>query len=578
MNKRCLILCLCLILLLTGCYIPSDEPRPSDKADPSDKNQTQQNVTDSPIATDIKPTIAVPTSAPVSEPILRSERAAGELPEIDLKVLYLTVKEGDTEETNHTWKEINTNTADRYKISGTLYEGTEEGITDDEGMICTVSYRGQASRNSPQKSYKIKLSDEKWMGQRVLNLNKHYYDYTHFLNKFAYDIIDEVPQMIGLKTQFVRLYVKDLSDGADPNAADYVDYGLFTHVEQLNDRALKRLNLDKECCLYKVNLFEFWEYDDVKLTTDPAYDEKKFNIRLENKRDTDNEKIIKLMDIVNNYQLPNQDVLDYYVEKDNIAYWMAFHILIDNVDTNCRNFYLYSPSDSEKWYIISWDNDGAFSGVKAEISNSSIVPWRYGIHNYWGTIFFRRLLRTKDFRDALVKAATDLKENYLTKEHVTDLFNLYEETVGYIYYGNTDKADRPNDRHYKMLSRIPDNIEENYNRLIDSLNHPTPFSIYGPSYNTETNEVSVKWSTSYDLDGGNISYVVEVTDDPSFNKVLYTTETDETSISFSHDWGPGYYIVRVTAKTSDGYTMCAFQSMSVNGYGTVYGSLNYIVE
>ena len=66
----------------------------------------------------------------------------------------------------------------RYKISGTLYEGTEEGITDDEGTQCTVSYRGQESSKAKQKSYKIKLTDEKWMSQKIINLNKHYFDYT----------------------------------------------------------------------------------------------------------------------------------------------------------------------------------------------------------------------------------------------------------------------------------------------------------------------------------------------------------------------------------------------------------------
>ncbi len=567
MNKRCLIICLCLILLLTGCYIPSEETTPSDET------QIQQNETDTPVVTDAKPTIAIPTDAPKSEPIYRSERSAGELPDIDLKVLYLTVKEGDTDETNHTWKEINTySEADyaqmgvsRYIISGTLYEGTEEGITDDEGTQCTVSYRGQESSKAKQKSYKIKLTDEKWMSQKIINLNKHYFDYTRFLNKFVYDIIDEVPQMIGLKTQFVRLYVKDLSGGADPDTADFVDYGLFTHVEQLNGRALKRLNLDKECCLYKVNAFEFWEYDDVKLTTDPAFDEKKFNIRLENKGNTDNEKLIKLMDLVNDRQIPDQTILDYYVDKENIAYWMAFQILIDNVDTNCRNFYLYSPSDSEKWYIISWDNDGAFSRVKAEMSNNNYTTWRYGVHDYWNTVLFNRLLRTKDFRDALVKAATDLKENYLTKEHVTDLLNLYEKTVGYVCYGDTDKAGFSPERHSKMLSRIPDNIEENYDRLIDSLNHPTPFHVGAPSYNADTNEIFVAWDRSYDFNGRSITYIIDVSNDPSFEKVLYTTETENANITFSYDWDPGKLFIRVTAKNSDGYTMGAFSSVTLEG-------------
>ncbi|MBR4780729.1 MAG: CotH kinase family protein [Lachnospiraceae bacterium] len=607
MNKRFLIIFICLILLLTGCYIPSDpseppvtpdtpvtsvtpEPPvtsdPSDVPNPSGEPQNQQNVTDSPVVTEAKPTIAVPTYAPKSEPIYNSERSAGEMPDVDLKVLYLTVKEGDTDETNHTWKEINTYSGqdyanmgvDRYKISGILYEGTEKGITDNEGMECTVSYRGQASSKAKQKSYKIKLTDETWMDQKVLNLNKHFPDHLRFLNKFAYDIIDEVPQMIGLKTQFVRLYVKDLSGGADPDTAAYVDYGLFTHVEQLNGRALKRLNLDKNCCLYKVNAFEFWEYDDVKPTTDPTYDETAFNNRLENKGNTDNEKLIKLMDLVNDKQISDQTILDYYVEKENIAYWMAFQILIDNVDTNCRNFYLYSPSDSEKWYIISWDNDGAFSRLKTEKSNTESAPWRYGVHNYWGTVLFNRLLHTKDFRDALVKAATDLKENYLTKEHVSNLLNLYEKTVGYVFNGSGDKADFPKERHDKMLSGIPDNIEENYDRLIDSLNHPTPFSIGGPSYNPDTNEVFVRWHSSYDFNDRGISYVIEVTDDPYFEKILYTTETENINITFSHEWGPGQFFVRVTAKNSDGYTMGAFTKQRLDGFGTVFGASMYTIE
>ncbi|MBO4524106.1 MAG: hypothetical protein J5723_05415, partial [Ruminococcus sp.] len=81
MNKRCLIICLCIILLLTGCYIPSEETTPSDET------QILQNETDTPVVTNAKPTIAIPTDAPKSEPIYRSERSAGELPDIDLKVL-----------------------------------------------------------------------------------------------------------------------------------------------------------------------------------------------------------------------------------------------------------------------------------------------------------------------------------------------------------------------------------------------------------------------------------------------------------------------------------------------------------
>lgn len=584
MRKRFLILILCLSLLLTGCIISPDQVQdtpPEENTDPSENIE----VTPEPTITS-RPLSELPPA--VSEPIYRSERSAGEVPEVDLKVLYLTVMTGDTEETNHTWTEINKYSAadyekmgvDRYKVAGILREGTENGvdISDEDGISCTVSFRGQASSKSKQKSYKIKLSGGTWMDQKVLNLNKHYPDSTRYLNKLAYDIIDEVPQMIGLKTQFVRLYVKDLSQDTDPKTAQYVDYGLFTHVEQLNGRAIKRLGLEDEYSLYKINGLEFWEYDDIKLMTDPEYDVTKFESRAENKGTTDNEKLLALMDAVNNGYVSDQELLDYYVEKENVAYWMAFQILFDNVDNHCRNFYLYSPASTQKWYLIAWDNDGGFARLRMDISNQEFVPWRYGVHNYWSNGLFRNLLRTKDFREALVKAATDLKENYMTKEHMRELLDLYEETVGYVILGDADGKNFHKDIHEKLLAGIPDAIQRNYDILIDSLNCPTPYFIGGPSYDPTTKEVYIGWNPSYDFEGRSIVYIVEISTDPSFENILYSTEVADTRITYTHEWGSGQFFVRISAKNSDGYIMRALTTVHADGFGDVYGSQTYTVE
>ena len=192
---------------------------------------------------------------------------------------------------------------------------------------------------------------------------------------------------------------------------------------------------------------------------------------------------------------------------------------------------------------------------------------------------FNRLLHTKDFRDALVKAATDLKENYLTKEHVSNLLNLYEKTVGYVFNGSGDKADFPKERHDKMLSGIPDNIEENYDRLIDSLKHPTPFSIGGPSYNPDTNEVFVRWHSSYDFNDRGISYVIEVTDDPYFEKTLYTTETENINITFSSHLivdvpytGGGRVQVRGVGQEADAQG-CLFSKLVIRNLGNLLAIL-----
>ena len=73
-----------------------------------------------------------------------------------------------------------------------------------------------------------------------------------FRNKMAYDLIKEINQMMGLRTQFVHLYVKDLTDSEN---GVFEDYGLYTQVEQLNKAALKAHGLDSTGQLYKVNFF-----------------------------------------------------------------------------------------------------------------------------------------------------------------------------------------------------------------------------------------------------------------------------------------------------------------------------------
>ena len=56
--------------------------------------------------------------------------------------------------------------------------------------------------------------------------------------------------MMGLRTQFVHLWVCDQTEKSNDT---FEDYGLFTQVEQLNKTALKAHGLDKSGHLYKVN-------------------------------------------------------------------------------------------------------------------------------------------------------------------------------------------------------------------------------------------------------------------------------------------------------------------------------------
>ena len=211
--------------------------------------------------------------------------------------MYLTVSKGNSSEnTDHTWEEINSYSVydyeemgvDRYQAAALLQIGNENGPT--EGMVgygenvpnATVQIRGQTSSRNAQKNYKIELKKNKgtWRGQRTINLNKHMTEGMRFRNKLAYDLLKGIPQLISLRTQFVHLYVKDTTDGSAD--AEFEDYGLYTQVEQLNKTGLKNHGLDSNGQLYKINSFEFYRYEDViKREDDADYNQKKFEKYLE---------------------------------------------------------------------------------------------------------------------------------------------------------------------------------------------------------------------------------------------------------------------------------------------------------
>lgn len=158
-----------------------------------------------------------------------------------VETMYLTVSRGNKSEgTDHSWSEINQYSVDdyaamrtnRYQVNGLLQVGDEQGPVSGElgygekAPNATVQVRGQSSSLNKQKNYKIELKSGKgkWRGQRTIALNKHMGEGLRFRNKMAYDLIRGIDQMMGLRTQFVHLYVKDETSGSN----SFDDYGLYT--------------------------------------------------------------------------------------------------------------------------------------------------------------------------------------------------------------------------------------------------------------------------------------------------------------------------------------------------------------
>ena len=511
----------------------------------------------------------------------------------DVVTMYLTVREGNASEgTDHTWAEVNDHSAyyydergiDRYKVAALLQVGDESGPLP--GMLgygetlpnATVQIRGQTSSRNAQKNYKIKLVDNSkgWRQQRTIALNKHQTESLRFRNKLCFDLLAKIPQTMSLRTQFVHLYVRDMT-GSDPDA--FQDYGLYTQVEQLNKTALRAHGLDKNGHLYKINFFEFLKYDAVRTVDDPKFDEKAFGEYLEIKGNSDHSKLLRMLDAVNDYSIPVEELMETYFDQENIAYWMAFMLLIGNSDTQSRNMYIYSPLNLERWYILPWDCDGSLLTLESElIAFTDFSDWEKGISNYWGNQLFRRLLMSQDFRDALDEAITDLLDHYLTGTEFHNAIQKYNETVLPYLQRLPDMKNLPLtlEKRQLVVDDLEDQVWKNYEHYQRTLKSPMPFFVGTPVQKGDT--LRIEWDTSYDMLNTEVKYHVILARDYNYTDVLF--EQDGLVLPYTEaklTLEPGQYFLHVDATNAEGYNMNCFDIYNTTD-GSVYGTFTFFVE
>lgn len=501
--------------------------------------------------------------------------------------MYLTVQSGNaSDNTNHTWTEINQNSAyyydelgiERYKVEGILKVGNENGPVigdfgyDDFTPNVTVTIRGQTSTRSAQKNYRIKIKDGKgsYKDQTVINLNKHVSEGLRFRNKLCYDLMEELPGMMSARTQFVHLYVKDNTAGG---SGEYQDYGIYTQVEQINKRYLRNHGLDNNGQLYKINFFEFYRYEDVIVpASSSGYDLEAFESYMEVKGSDDHTKLIRMLDELNDDTIPIEQTFAKWFDEENVFSWLAFHILVGNKDTQSRNCFLYSPLNVDKWYFISWDNDASFMDTERQILDwHDGLDWESGISNYWGNVLFRRVLKSDEYRQKLDSKINEFKA-IMTPEKINSLIESYDsvlmpylQRVPDVYYMRLSFEDRE-----LVKSSIAGEIEGNYQKYLQTLQNPQPFFIGMPELTAEGLQIS--WDVAYDFQNDDVSYTVELADDYSFENPIYRNEglfLPETVVT--EELPSGQYFVRVKAVDGEGNSSYAFDSY-MSGNGKIYGT------
>ena len=505
--------------------------------------------------------------------------------------MYITVRKGNSSDnTDFTWEQITEVAKSLYANDQTAITGSADAILqvgDDNGPLpnevgyrevvpnATIQLRGAPTQFVGQGSYKIvlKSSAGKWRGLSTINLNKHPNDDTRVRNKLNFDLLKLVPNITSLRTQFVHLYVKD--ESADPPGKAFVDYGLFTQVEQPNTRFLRDRLLDRDGQLYNAVAFDFQRYaDQIRIVDDPSYNENAFSSILEIKGNKDHTKLIQMLDDVNNYSIPIEQTFAKYFNADNYFTWLAYNILVGNVSTVNQNYYLYSPSNGSKWYFLPWDHDASFPlQDRADFADSVSPPWENGVSNYWKSVLPNRVLQIPQFRQALDEKINEVK-GILTPERIKSMLDVYKKAVD-------PYVTRMPDLEYLQISLksrdlvfelLPADIQTNYDMYLESLKKPMPFNMGTPV--AANGKLDFTWDASYDFGGQDITYDFAVSTDWEFNNIVTESGLKNLTEIQIDTLKPGTYFWRVTARSTSGETQVPYNyyldANSVYHYGVKY--------
>ncbi len=458
--------------------------------------------------------------------------------------------------------------------SGPLKDSFGFGALEPNGII---RVRGHSARGGLYKSFKVKLYDRagSWRNQKVLNLNKHPFDTTKVTNKFAFDYFEMLPDIVSFRTQFVHLYIKDISKDSN----EYVDYGLYTHIEQPNKTFLRSHGLDDAGNMYKARSFEFLRYPDkLKAEDDPEYDEVAFDTVLNIRESKSHKKLLNMLDDVNNMNLDFNQVFNTHFNKENYLTWIAINVIFGNEDTVSQNFIIYSPQNAMTWYFLPWDYDGGMKyGGRRGVS--SVVDSMYGIGRYWGVILHRRFFRNPENVEALTLKIDELME-IITPENTKDLTDSYKPVIKKYIYKTPDIGllrTRP-DFVEPYLDSYQEIIEYNRERYINALENPMPVFVAEPIQNQDGTFL-FSWEPSHDIQGDLITYNLDIARDYNFTNIVFSKDNmKETSVNTSKI-NTGIYYWRLTIKDSKGNTQASFNNYLPDGAEeTLWGVSQLIVR
>ncbi len=506
--------------------------------------------------------------------------------------LYITVTYGENPLGGKLFSLTDINNLTRVEVENEpivnvlVREGSPNGIIGKIGYDTTapngkMKIRGASIRNAAQKSFKINLYEGMgtFDGQTILNLNKCPYDETRILNKLLFDFLTKFDNITSMRTKFVHLFVMDKSKDKPDNS--YQDYGLFTHIEQPSNDYLSIHGLDRNGILYKADSFEFYRYpDEIKSNDDPTFKLEDFEKRLKVFAGNDHRKIVAMVDDINKTEVNINESFNKYFDRDNYLTWMAFNLLLGNLDTTTQNYLLYSPLNSQKWYFIPWDLDGSLSNTTLFSSFSTNMPSSLkGLARYWSVSLHRRYFSYADNLKVLTAKVDELKKLFIDTD-ISALALKYNDVVHDIIDNSIDKSFMyvvNYNIRIEYMQEFNSIIESNYILYKNSLHNPMPCFLL--SSDIENGKRVFKWSPSQDLDGDMVHYDFQLATDPYFESIIFEKNNCySTDLIYEKSLSKGDYYWRVLIYDEKGNLQYPFNVYDLpNSKDEVYGLEHFYV-
>lgn len=474
----------------------------------------------------------------------------------DLDTIYITVFPTESEEGLIDFSIFDLHQSLDQTFNPTLHanvtigdsSGKLNALVDTASINATIRVRGNSGRGAAFKSYKIRFTSDNgnYKGFTILNLNKHVYDPSKVSNKFSFDMMSQLDNMVSLRTNFVKVYIRDASKPA--SQSKYVYYGLYTNIEQPNRDFLTSHGLDVNASLYKASSFEFHEYADLKNVDDPTYDKAAFEKILEIREGNDHTKLIKMLKDVNDMDLDFAVTFKKYFNEENYLTWIAMNILLGNEDVLSQNFFLYNPTNSLTWYLLPWDYDGTFKFGIADSDHKAPLSLR-GVQRLTAITLHRRYFSSPVNIAKLTVKLDALLATTFSKANVNRTVEQYlpvmQATLGRL--PDVGLLGMEPNQLKTYIHGFYDEIKSNYDDYLTTLKYPSPVFTVTPVKNTD-GTTTFAWETSTDFEGDLVKYSIRLAKDPAMKQLIFS-QNNLVSANYTHNGtlkGTYYLEVKVT--------------------------------